>query len=312
MAVNKVKVSAPGKIILSGEHAVVYGYPEILSAINRRLSVEIEETVLGLDIQPIEGKSLVEYAVEMIKARLKISGHKNLKIRINSQISIGGGLGSSAAFAVAITAAFFEFLKLPRSLKKINEIAYEIEKKQHGTPSGGDNTVSTYGGFLLYRKETETFKVFSPLKTKVFPSIYLMYSGKPEESTGEMIKTVKDFILRSPKEAEKIFKETEKITRNFSRFLSGEELNFGGLITRNERLLEQLGVVSVKTKRLIQKIESTGGSAKISGAGGVKGDSGIILAYHQDPKVLIKLANEEKIDMFKVKLGERGVRNEKN
>ncbi len=311
MVVNRVKVSAPGKIILSGEHAVVYGYPEILSAIDRRLSVEIEETGLGLDIQPREGKSLVEYAVEVIKARLNISGLKNLKIRINSQIPIGGGLGSSAAFAVAITAAFFEFLKLPRSLKKINEIAYEIEKKQHGTPSGGDNTVSTYGGFLLYRKETETFKVFSPLKTKVFPSIYLIYSGKPEESTGEMIKTVKDFILRSPKEAEKIFKETEKITRNFLRFLSGEELNFGGLITRNERLLEQLGVVSVKTKRLIQKIESIGGSAKISGAGGIKTNSGIILAYHAQPEILTDFAKQEKLEILEAKLGERGIKSEK-
>ncbi len=307
---RKIRVSAPGKIILSGEHAVVHGYPEILSAIDRRLSVEIEETGSEIDIQPIEGRSLVEYAIEVIKTRLGISGLNNLKIKIDSQIPIGSGLGSSAAFAVAIAAAIFEFLKLPRSLKKINEIAYEIEKKQHGTPSGGDNTVSAYGGFLLYRKETEAFKVFSPLKTKVFPSIFLINSGKPEESTGEMIKIVKDFILSFPREAEKIFREMEQITRNFLRFLSGEGQNFGDLITRNERLLEQLGVVSSKTKLLIQKIESIGGSAKISGAGGVKVNSGIILTYHQDQKVLIKLASEEKLDMFRVKLGERGVKSE--
>lgn len=310
METNIVKVSAPGKIILSGEHAVVYGYPEVLSAIDRRLSVEVEETGSGLDVQPVEGKPLVEYAIEIIKKQLNVSGLKNLKIRIDSQIPIGSGLGSSAAFAVAITAAFFEFLKLPRSLKKINEIAYEIEKKQHGTPSGGDNTVSVYGGFLLYRKETEVFKVFSPLKTKVFPSIFLINSGKPEEGTGEMIEIVKDFVLNFPREAEKVFREIEQITRSFLRFLSGEEQNFSDLIMRNERLLEKLGVVSDKTKILIRKIESIGGSAKISGAGGVRKNSGIILAYHQDPKVLVKLANEEKLDMFRVRLGEKGVKNE--
>jgi len=310
MEINKVKVSAPGKIILSGEHAVVYGYPEILCAVDRRLSVEIEEAGVGFDVQPIEGKALVEYAIEVVRTKLNVSGLRNLKIRIDSQIPIGSGLGSSAAFAVVITAAFFEFLKLPRSLKKINEIAYEIEKKQHGTPSGGDNTVSAYGGFLLYRKETEVFKVFSPLKTKVFPSIFLINSGKPEENTGEMVKAVKNFVLKSPGQAEMIFKEMEKITRSFLRYLSGEEQNFGDLITRNERLLEELGVVSLKTKTLIQKIEAIGGSAKISGAGGMKENSGIILAYHQDPKVLVKLANEEKLDMFRVKLGEKGVKNE--
>ena len=104
----------------------------------------------------------------------------------------------------------------------------------------------------------------------------------------------------------------EQVTRNFLRFFSGEELDFGSLITRNERLLEQLGVVSSKTKILIQKIEKEGGFAKISGAGGIKENSGIILAYHQDPNVLLKLAKEEKLDMFKVKLGERGVKSEQN
>ena len=308
---RKVKVSAPGKVILSGEHAVVYGYPEILSAIDRRLSVEIEETGSDLDIQPIESRPFVEYAVEVIKTKLNVSGLNNLKIRTNSQIPLGCGLGSSAAFSVAITAAFFGFLNLPRSLKKINEIAYEIEKKQHGTPSGGDNTISAYGGFLLYRKETESFKVFSSLKTKVFPQIFLINSGKPEESTGEMIKGVKDFVLKTPQEAEKIFKEMEQITRNFLRFLSGEELNFGDLITINERLLEQLGVVSSKTKLLIQKIESISGSAKISGAGGLKDNSGIVIVYHEDPKVIEKFAHEGNLDLFRVKLGERGFKNEK-
>lgn len=309
MAENKVKVSAPGKIILSGEHAVVYGYPEILTTINKRLIVGIEENKAGLTVFPPEGKPFVEDALEIIKTRLE-SRLNNLSVVVNSEIPIGCGLGSSAAFAVAITGAIFDYLGLPRSLKKINEIAYEIEKKQHSTPSGGDNTVSTYGGFLLYRKETETVKVFSPLRAKVFPKIFLINSGKPEESTGEMVKAIREFVLKSPQKAGKIFREMEGISRNFLQFLSGEELNFGELIARNERLLEELGVVSSKTKTLIQKIESKGGFAKISGAGGIKGNSGIILAYHQDPQILLKLANEEKLDMFKVKLGERGIKNE--
>jgi len=91
MEINKVKVSAPGKIILSGEHAVVYGYPEILCAVDRRLSVEIEEAGVGFDVQPIEGKALVEYAIEVVRTKLNVSGLRNLKIRIDSQIPIGSG-----------------------------------------------------------------------------------------------------------------------------------------------------------------------------------------------------------------------------
>lgn len=309
---NKIRVSAPGKIILSGEHAVVYGYPEVLCAINRRLTVEIQKSENALEVTPSEGELFVKYGLELIKTKLGISELGNLKIKIDSQIPLGCGLGSSAAFAVALTAGIFKFLKLPWSLKKINEIAYEIEKKQHGTPSGGDNTVCTYGGFLLYRKETEIFKVFSPLKAKIFPKVFLINSGKRLESTGEMIKAVKDFVLRSPQKTEKIFREMEKVTRSFLRYLSGEELNFGDLIKNNESFLEELMVVSEKTKNLIQKIEKIGGSAKISGAGGLKEGSGVILAYHQDPKILLKFTGEEKLEMFEVKLGERGVRSEQN
>ena len=112
MVLNRVKVSAPGKIILSGEHAVVYGYPEILSAIDRRLNIEIEEGGRELNVLPKEGKLLVGYALELIRDRLGIDEVKNPTVRIDSQIPIGCGLGSSAAFAVALTAAFFEFLKL--------------------------------------------------------------------------------------------------------------------------------------------------------------------------------------------------------
>lgn len=309
---RKVKVSAPGKIILSGEHAVVYGYPAILSAIDKRLTVEIEKGDKELEVIPKEGKLWVEKALELIRERLGTDKVKNLTIGIDSQIPIGCGLGSSAAFAVAVTAAIFEFLRLPRSRRKTNEIAYEVEKKQHGTPSGGDNTVSTYGGFLLYRKETEAFKVFSSLKTKIFPQIFLINSGKPEESTGEMIKQVKDFISKSPLRAEKIFREIEKITRDFLRFLSGEGQNFGNLIRTNESYLEELGVVSDKTKTLIRKIESLGGSAKISGAGGFKGNSGIIITYHADQEKLISFAKKENLNIIQAKLGEQGVRVEQN
>ncbi len=309
---NKIKVSAPGKIILSGEHAVVYGYPEILTAVNQRLTVKIEDDGEKLTVLPSMGRDFIEYAFKIIGTKLKIALPNKIKVTVDSKIPLGCGMGSSAAFAVAVSGAVLTYLKQPWSLEKINEIAYEIEKKQHGTPSGGDNTICTYGGFLLYRKETEIFKVFSPLKTKIFPKVFLINSGKRLESTGEMIKAVKDLVLRSPQKTEQIFKEIEKITRSFLRYLSGEELNFGDLIKNNERFLEELMVVSEKTKNLIQKIEKIGGSAKISGAGGLKENSGMILVYHQDPKILLKFAGEENLEIFEVKLGERGVRSEQN
>lgn len=104
---KSLKVSVPGKLILSGEHAVVYGYPAIATAINLRLTA----TRAG---------------------------------KIESDIPIGAGMGSSAAFAVALSA--FKVGEL--NLEKINKFAYKLEKGLHGNPSGVDNTIVTYGGFL--------------------------------------------------------------------------------------------------------------------------------------------------------------------
>lgn len=306
-----VKVSAPGKIILSGEHAVVYGYPAILAAVDRRLFVEVKKSKAGFEIIPQEGGTLGRYALEKIKGNLKVKDLRGLKIKIDSQIPIGCGMGSSAAFAVAITAAIFEFLRKPWKPEKINEIAYEIEKKQHGNPSGGDNTISTYGGFLWYRKESEGLKIFRPLEVKELPDFFLINTGKPKENTGEMVTMVKNLYLKFPTRIEELFRKMETVTKEFLRFLLKEESSdLKELIMANEKLLESLGVVSLKTRQLIQKIEKIGGAAKISGAGGVKKGSGIILAYHKDPQFLLNFTQKENLDIFKVKLGVEGVRKE--
>lgn len=263
-----LKVSAPGKIILSGEHAVVYGYPAILSAVNKRLTI----SALGD------------------------------KKKIDSDIPIGCGMGSSAAYAVAISAINRVLKREKWDLAEINRQAYKMEKKQHGNPSGGDNTISTYGGFLWYRKETESFKTFSPITIKrKIPEFYILDSGKPEETTGEMVAGVKKSI--------RIFGRMEYITKSFLRFLTGEEnSDFGELIRENERLLEKIGVVSDSTIKLIKNIEKLDGSAKISGAGGKKSGSGILLVFHKDLEVIKHFADKSNFKLIKVRLGEEGVK----
>lgn len=278
--VNKVpakryKVSAPGKLIISGEHAVVYGYPALVTAVDKRLTVSCAEK----------------------------------KIKITSNIPIGAGMGSSAAFAVAKSA-----IKVGKpNLEKINGLAYEMEKVQHGNPSGVDNTISTYGGFLWYRKEAENLKTFKQITPKIkFSNIFLIYTGKPKESTKEMVSHVADLYRNDKAHFDRVFREIEKITREFLKVLLDEsKTDFSSLIKENERLLEALDVVSPKTKRLIRKLEALGGAAKISGAGGLKDASGVLIAYHKDANKLKEFAKRSKLELMKVKLGEEGVRFEK-
>lgn len=269
-------ISAPGKIILSGEHAVVYGYPALVSAVNKRLTV--------------------------------IS--QNSRFEINSEIPIGSGMGSSAACAVAKSAAKTYMKTGGLNLEKINNLAYKMEKRHHGNPSGADNTISTYGGYLWYRKESESVRLFSSLRIKrKLPEIYILDTGRPEESTKEMVDIVRNLCLKRPKLTEQTFKEIEEITRFFLKYLMGEENpSIRELFKTDQKLLESLGVVSSTTKKLVRQIENMGGAAKISGAGGWKKASGIVLVYHEDTQKLKDFTNDNNIDLMAVGIGEEGVK----
>lgn len=272
---KQYKVSAPAKLILSGEHSVVYGFPAIIAAIDLRLSMEA-------------------------KGKKKI---------VKSNIPIGCGLGSSAAYAAAASA-----LRAKNwNFENINRQAYKMEKRQHGNPSGVDNTASVYGGLLWYRKEAEGLKTFSPIKViGKLPRFFLINTGKPKESTKDMVLKVAVLKKKNPREVVRILSAMEAVTRKLLQyFLAEAKYDISDLIKQNQRLLEKLGVVSPSTKKLIRKIEKIGGAAKISGAGGRKDKSGIIIVYHHNPEKLIQFAKLNKLEIIQVKLGEEGVRIEK-
>lgn len=310
MQKRRVKVSAPGKLILSGEHAVVYGKPAILAAVNRRLLFSVRQSSKN-EIITSESPKLAEFARDFV---LKTFGKakEKLKIEISSEIPIGCGMGSSAALAVATTAGFFKYLDKPFNKEKINEIAYEIEKKQHGNPSGGDNTISTYGGFLWFRKETEFLKLFKQLQFDLTKFV-LINTGRPKETTGEMVLGVRKLYDKNRLKTEKILSQIEGATKQMLVGLNQANHKLVKLAIReNEGLLEKLEVVSNFAKKIIREIEKLNGAAKICGAGGKKKGAGIILAFHSKKEALFKIAKKKNLPAFEVKLGEEGVRIEKN
>lgn len=286
-----VKISVPGKVILMGEHAVVYGKPALVAAVERRIKIE-----------------------------LKI---KNQELWVNgkSEIPIGVGMGSSAALAVCQVAAISEIFNLNLSLGKINTFAYEIEKENHKLPSGIDNTICTYGGILWYRKEAEFLKTFQkiPLTDKIkhlTENFLLINTGKPKESTAEMVERVKKLYNRRSKYVEKILNEQERETKKMMMGLMTSE-NKGKrwlreAIRLGERNLERLGVVSQKTKELIRNLEKLGAVAKISGAGGRKDKSGLVLVYSEDKQSIINYCQNLGLETIDFIIAESGLKVIKN
>ena len=246
--------SAPGKIILSGEHAVVYGYPALVAAVDLYAKVRIEKDKSNLGVYPLMAKDIVMKTLRNTERFLDTKFTK-LKINLGSEIPIGSGMGSSAAVSVCVAAALMKLARWKVDLEKINEIAYETEKYYHGNPSGVDPAISTYGGFLWYRKETNKFKTFSKIKPKIaIPEVILINTGKPRENTKEMVTYVAEKFSRNSRRTENIFKNIEKNTRSFLKFFLQEEtVSLIELIRENERYLEELGVVSDYTIDLIKE-----------------------------------------------------------
>lgn len=236
---------------------------------------------------------------------------------IDSDIPMGAGLGSSASCAVGIATAITAFLKKELKKEIISEIALLIEQKRHGFPSGADTAAVCFGGFIWYRKETADLKIIQSIPFMISPILLkrfvLIDTGAPVESTGDMVASVKQLLLKSPKRIERVLYDQETITRNFLTALKQEnEKNIIDSIKQGEKNLEKIEVVSPSAKKLIRAIEKFGGAAKICGAGGRKNGSGIVLAYHSHPEKLLSLATKQSLTAFAVTLGKEGMHYEQN
>lgn len=312
---NVIKTSAPGKIHILGEHAVVYGKPALLAAIDKRCNVTIEkrqdrkiviyssqlsgEKHFSADelfsISPNLTKSNlydhVAYTIgESMRYFNKIK-RDGFTLSLNSDIALGCGMGSSAAVAVAVAGAMCITLDLPFDKKAINAIAYKAEKRQHKNPSGADNTTSCFGGVRWYQRPAVDMPV-QVLETQQFPKSFLdnlsiFYTGRPFETTAEMIGLVKEFAQNNPRKFESFLQKQEVLSNLLQKKLSKTtKANMTIIMKDAQKNLETIGVVSKECKILIAAIEKANGAAKISGAGGKKKSSGVVLALGKRERLL--------------------------
>lgn len=288
----KISYSASAKVILSGEHAVVYGKPALVSAINLRLKFYLWEESIKINDKNI---LFISDKVKGYLRNIKINFVDRLfNFKIESKIPIGRGLGSSAALSVASVASFLEFYTGRQFDKKIiNELAFAIEKHFHSNPSGADNTASCFGGLILYQKQKSLKNLDYKIPKNIEEKLFLIDSGKPEETTGEMVDFVKTKIN------EDILNVIEKITSKLVISIKkNDEPIFKKCLVDNEKQLEKLGVVSDKTRKLLATL-SKFGVGKVTGAGGIKEGSGFILFYADKIKELTTFLQVRKISYYK-------------
>ena len=296
-----VIASAPAKIILLGEHFVVYGEPAIVLAIDKRAYARIEErddnrlymhsTDLNLSGYFENGNFRVEQG-DLKEARMKFEPvkyavgkvmekrgeHVGLNVEINSTVPVGAGLGSSAAVIAASTLATGAVLDVKLAKEDILRIAYEAEKIVHGTPSGVDPAISTMGGTMLFQMDTG----FKPLEVKTGIPLIIGDTGV-ERSTRIQVEKVRDLVDKFPRVAEPIMKTAREIVLRAMDALKENDLEtLGSLMNINHALLCGVGVSDESLEWLINAARKTGAlGAKLTGAGG----GGCMIALAREEKL---------------------------
>lgn len=306
-----ISYKTPAKVILSGEHGVVYGKPALITALARYATVRIEEAKDTL--VPHEAVRSVEEAVKNYCSKHAINFEdRPYKLNYDIDIPLGMGLGSSAALSVGVSAALLEFYTGKEPAKDvINTIAYQGEKQFHGNPSGADNSTCCYGGLIFFRKEFEFLKTISALNSKLPKDIedhlYLINTGQPLESTKEMVKMVGKRYNENPVEMDHLLSALEKVTRRMVVSVVTEDAAlFRSCMEENGHILETMHVVSPDAQQMLLSLKECG-VGKITGAGGLEQGSGFALFYADDPELFETVATKKKVDWSKFHQDHTGV-----
>ena len=303
----KVKTSAPGKLMLLGEHAVVYGYPCIVTAVDKRLYVEAE--VINKKEDEIVTPQVKEsrFVLETLAHfRDKFRVNKHIKITTQGDFSHNVGLGSSSAVTVATFSALSLLFNFPLSKKEIFDLSYKVTLKIQGVGSGFDIAAATFGGTLYFVKGGKTIE---PLEIDSLP-IVVGYSGIKADTPYYVRKVAEAFKDRQSEMKEIFNKITELVNKAKKSLLEKDYSTLGRLMTEDHKLLQNLGVSIPQLDEMVEAALDAGAyGAKLSGAGG--GDCMIALVSEDKRKAVEKAIQKAGGEIINVKNNEEGVRIEK-
>ena len=267
---EKYTAEANGKVILFGEHFVVHNIPAIAGSIENVAIVDVVPSDKTEFLTEIKGTipELTSKAITYVKNA--IGTEKHYKIYLRGDLPTFGGLGSSAAFCVALARAIAKAEGKTYSQEEINRIAYEGEKAFHGNPSGIDNTLANYGGIKKFiRGKTPSENIFQDIPTKRKIDIVISYSGKLSR-TAKMVANVQKYKDENPDKFSELCKEMKHIITKAEIAIADNSLEtLGLLMKRNQELLREIGVSDSVNEVVVEKlIESGALGAKLTGGGG--------------------------------------------
>jgi mevalonate kinase len=270
-----ITATAPGKTILFGEHAVVYGRPAIAAPVNQVRAraivsanprgesgaVLVQAPDVGLEayLDELAENHPLGQAIRGTLAALGVKRLPACTVRISSTIPVAAGLGSGAAVSVAIIRAVANFIGNPLPDETVSALAYQVDQLYHGTPSGIDNTVITYGQpvYFIRGQSIQMLRLPAPF------TIVIGDTGM-QSPTSAAVGDVRSAWQADTGRFEQLFDEVGRIAQAARQAIeSGRPRELGGLMDENHALLYDMGVSSPELEQLVW-------AARVAGAQGAK------------------------------------------
>lgn len=287
--------SAPGKIILFGEHAVVYRRPALAVPVHSvqarahvlamplaaqgSVQIEAPDIALSAQLSELSEDNPLAAVIHGVQDILGVRRIPACKVMITSTIPVAAGLGSGAAVSIALTRAMANFLGHPLGDDQVCALAFEVEKLYHGTPSGIDNTVITYDLPVF-------FVTGSPNLVQPFhvarPFTLLIGDTGIASPTSAAVSDVRKGWEADPERYESYFDQVGEITRRARvKIETGQPEGLGSLMDENQKLLVEMEVSSPALDHMVKAAKAAGAlGAKLSGGG--RGGNMIALAGPED------------------------------
>lgn len=273
--------SASAKVILFGEHAVVYGKPALAMPISslrsyvsitehkdqalRIIAEDLQETYSIRTIEPTEtNESGLVKIVKYTLNELAYTQPPKININIHSEIPIASGLGSGASISTAIARTLSTYTDRVISDERLNQLVYEVEKLYHGSPSGIDNTVIVYERPVFFQQG----QPLQPLHI-LRPLYFIIANTGIPAPTREAVNDVRQLVLNTPEKTNMILERIGEISMQARQeLMEGDEESLGRLMQENHNLLRRLTVSSVQLDTLVDAAIHAGAyGSKMSGGG---------------------------------------------
>ncbi len=302
--VQRAVAAAPGKVILLGEHAVVYGRRAIAAALDRQVCVTVhygapKGAVAEIDLRTADSPSHTDRngldESQTVAESLRTAANRaaelleldpsRIGLQITSDLPIGAGLGSSAALSVALVRALAGVCGRTLTQEEVRHMAFELERIFHGTPSGIDNTTAQYGGLLSFRRDKPHRTLHAAATLPLLIAI-----GRQPRHTRTVVLSLRARWEKDTSHLESCFDAIDALASQAEQAITRNDAGeLGALLNRNHTLLQQLGVSTPELDAMVALARRHGAcGAKLTGGGG----GGAIICLAEDRQRILRAFEE--------------------